>query len=326
MHIILRAIVMAPFFFCCLGIRMAPAQDYPSRPLQLVVPFPAGGAVDVVGRLVGQKLAVGLGKPVTIDNRAGFAGNIGAQYVARAPADGYTLLMAALTTYSINATLMRGTTGYDLEKDFAPIGIVGVLPLVLVINASLPSNSLAELIALAKRRPGELTFASAGNGSVEHVTGELFKRQAAIDILHIPYKGAAPAITDLLGGQVFIMFATVPTALANLKGTRLKAIAVTTPQRLATLPNVPTTNEAGLKGFEVSSVYGVLAGADTPRSVIDRLNRELAKAVEFNDVKERFQLLGIEPTHTSPEQAAARIKNEIARWAKVIADANIKVE
>ena len=326
MHIMFRLVAIASFILCCHGIRMAEAQDYPSRPLTLVVPFPAGGAVDVVGRLVGQKLSVGLGKPVTIDNRAGFAGNIGAQYVAKAPADGYTLLMAALTTYSINATLMRGSAGYDLEKDFAPIGIVGVLPLVLVINASLPANSLAELIALARKRPGELTYASAGNGSVEHVTGELFKRQAGVDILHIPYKGAAPAVTDLLGGQVFIMFATVPTALANLKGTRLKAIAVTTPQRLTTLPNVPTMNEAGLKGFEVSSVYGVLAAADTPKPVIDRLNRELAKAVKFSDVKERFQLLGIQPTHTSPEQAAARIRNEIARWGKVVTEASIKVE
>ena len=329
-----KACALALCLVACCCYRIAGAQDpaaspgpaYPARSIQLVAPFPPGGGIDVVGRLIAQKLAENLKTPFVIDNRAGFSGNIGAQYVAKAPADGHTLLVAALTTYSINAALYRSTIGYDLGKDFAPVSIVGTLPLVLIVNSSLPANTLQQLIALAKARPGQLSFASAGNGSIEHATGELFKRLAGVDMFHVPYKGSSPALTDLLGGQVFTMFATMPNAVANLKGKRIKSIAVLTPQRLTPLPEVPTTSEAGLPGMEVSSIFGLLALAGTPRAVIDRLNCETMKGLEHADLRERFALLGIVPTYTTPEDTVRRIHEEIAKWARVIREANIKAE
>ncbi|MCE9640861.1 MAG: tripartite tricarboxylate transporter substrate binding protein [Betaproteobacteria bacterium] len=325
MTILLRAAL----FTCALIAASAAAQEYPSKSVSIVVGFAAGGAIDTTARILGQKLAENLGKPVVIDGRPGDSGNIGARFVAKAPNDGHTLLMGlmgALTTHSMNATLMQGQTGYDLDRDFAAISIVGSLPLVLVVNSYLPANTVPELITLAKSRPGQLAFGSSGNGSIEHVAAEMFGRQANIKILHVPYRGAAPAMVDLMGGQIQAIMTTTTTAINNLKGGRLKPLMVATPERLITLPDVKTGRESGLPGFEVASTYGMLAPAGTPPAIVARLNREFTNIVATPDVKARFAQLGIEPAAMSPEESARRIRAELDKWNKVIRDANIKME
>lgn len=302
------------------------AQDYPTRAVQLVVPFSAGGAVDAVGRLVAQKLSERLGKPVVVENRPGASGNIGAQGVARAPADGYTLLMAAITNYAINAPLQPAQVTYNLEKDLVPVGTVGNVPLVLVVNPSVPANNLQELIQLAKSKPGQLTFASSGNGSTEHLAGELFKKIAGIDMLHVPYKGGAPAVADVMGGQVSAMVATTPNVLPNVKSNRLRALVIAMPSRNAQLPDVPAAAEAGLPGFEVASVYGILAPAGTPQPILNRLTTELQAILQMPDTLERLQQIGVEASYAPPAESSRRIRSEFAKWSKLIQDANIKVE
>jgi tripartite-type tricarboxylate transporter receptor subunit TctC len=311
---------------CAINAASVCAQEYPTKPVVIVVPFAAGGAVDTVARVLGQKLTDSLGKPVVIDNRPGNSGNIGARYVAKAPNDGHTLLMAALTTHSMNVTLMEGQLGFDLDRDFQPAALVGYLPLVLVVNGSLPVKSVSDLVALGKARPGQLAFGSAGTGSIEHIAAELFKRQAGIEILHVPYKGAAPAMIDLIGGQIAAIFATAPTAIANLKGGRLKPLMTATAKRLSTLPDVPTAREAGLPGFEVAATYGVLLPAGTPAAIVTRLNREIDRVVALPDVQAKFQQLGIEIATATPDELSRRIRGEIAKWGKVIKDANIRIE
>jgi tripartite-type tricarboxylate transporter receptor subunit TctC len=263
---------------------------------------------------------------VIIDNRAGAGGNIGAMAVAKAAPDGYTLLMGALTSHSIIATLEHDTVKYQLEKDFVPISIVGTVPLVFVVNPSVPAKSLKELIAYAKSKPGDVSFASSGPGAPQRMAAELFMRRADVQLLHVPYKGSGPAMTDLVGGQVLMMVETVPAALPFIKSGKLRPLAVATTQRISMLPDVPSAAEAGLPDFEVSSMFGVLAPAKTPKPIIDRLNRELVKILQMPDVKEKLLQQGVIATSTTPEQAAARIKSEIAMWANVIKDSNIKAE
>ncbi len=300
------------------------AQDYPSRQVTMVVGYAAGGAVDAVARLLSQKLGDALGKPVVVDNKAGASGNIGAQFVAKAAPDGHTLLMAPVTTYAMNSLLYPATAGYHLDKDFA--GVSGYLPLVLVVNEALPARSVADLVKAAKARPGGMDYGSAGNGSIEHVAGEMFKQQAGVSMVHIPYRGAAPAITDLMAGQLSLMFATVPTAVANLKSGKLRPLAVTTPERIGALRDVPTTREAGYPGFEVASVYAVLAPAATPQPVVQRLNQEIGKILQMPDVQARFQTLGIERAASTPEEATQRLGQELAQWRKVIQSSSIKAD
>jgi len=302
------------------------AQDYPSRQMTVVVGYAAGGAVDAVARLISQKLGDALGKPVVVDNKAGASGNIGAQFVAKAAPDGHTLLMAPVTTYAMNSLLYPATAGYQLDKDFAGVSTVGYLPLVLVVNEALPARSVADLVKAAKAKPGGMDYGSSGNGSIEHVAGEMFKQQAGVSMVHIPYRGAAPAITDLMAGQLSLMFATVPTAVANLKTGKLRPLAVTTPERIGALRDVPTAREAGYPGFEVASVYAVLAPAATPRPVVQRLNQEIAKILQMPDVQARFQTLGIERASATPEETTQRLGQELAKWGKVIKDSGIKVD
>ena len=302
------------------------AQDYPSRQVTMVVGYAAGGAVDAVARLLSQKLGDALGKPVVVDNKAGASGNIGAQFVAKAAPDGHTLLMAPVTTYAMNSLLYPATAGYHLDKDFAGVSTVGYLPLVLVVNEALPARSVADLVKTAKAKPGGMDYGSAGNGSIEHVAGEMFKQQAGVSMVHIPYRGAAPAITDLMAGQLSLMFATVPTAVANLKSGKLRPLAVTTPERIGALRDVPTTREAGYPGFEVASVYAVLAPAATPQPVVQRLNQEIGKILQMPDVQARFQTLGIERAASTPEEATQRLGHELAQWRKVIQSSSIKAD
>jgi tripartite-type tricarboxylate transporter receptor subunit TctC len=302
------------------------AQDYPSRQVTMVVGYPPGGAVDAVGRMIAQRLGDSLGKPVVVDNKSGASGNIGAQFVAKAAPDGYTLLVAPLTSYAMNSLLLPASTGYHLDKDFAPVSLVGYLPLVLMANEAVPATTPAQLVAIAKAKPASLNYASSGNGSIEHVAGEMFKRQAGVSLLHIPYRGAAPAMTDLLAGQVQVMFATAATAMANMKTGRIKPLMVATPQRIAALPDVPTAREAGFPGFEVASTYAVLAPAGTPPAVVRRLNQEIAKIMQVPEVRQRFQTLGIETMASTPEEAGVRVNAELVKWGQVIKAANIKAD
>ena len=302
------------------------AQAYPTKPVTVVVPYPPGGATDIIGRVLAQKLSENLKQQFVVDNRSGAGGNIGAQAVASAKPDGYTLLMGAMTSHSINATLQKDTAHFDLEKDFAPIAIVGTVPLVLVVNPAVPAKSLKEFVALAKAKPGDMTYASAGNGSPQHLTGEQFKLVTKTDMVHIPYKGSGPAMIDLMGGQVKSMIETVPAAVSFIKAGKIRALMVTTKKRVESLPDVPTAAEAGMPGFEASSMFGMAAPAKTPREVIDRLNAELAKILQLPDVKAKLLEQGVYATHTTPAEAAKRIHDEVAMWAKVIKDANVKVE
>ena len=299
------------------------AAAYPDKPIKLVVPYPPGGATDIIGRVVAQRLGAALGQQVIVDNRGGAGGNIGAALVAKAAPDGYTLLMGALTSHSIMQTLESKTLNYNLEKDFAPISMVGAVPLVFVVNPTLPVNNLAELIAYAKARPGQLTYASSGAGAPQRMAAELFKRAAGVDMLHVPYKGSGPAMSDLVGGQVLTMVETVPAAQGFIKAGKLRALAVTTPERISMLPDVPTAGEAGLPNFAVSSMFGVLAPAGTPKEIVDRLNAEMVKMLQVPEVKEQLLQQGAYALSTSPQQTTERIRKEIGMWAAVIQDAKI---
>ncbi|MDM0089196.1 MULTISPECIES: tripartite tricarboxylate transporter substrate binding protein [unclassified Variovorax] len=304
----------------------AMAQTYPDRPIKLVVPYTAGGATDVIGRVVGLQLAKALGQPVVVDNRAGAAGNLGAASVAREKPDGYTLLLGALTSHSINSVLQPATAGFDMEKSFTPISVVGRVPLVVVVGPSVKANTLKEFIALAKSKPGGLNYGSSGNGSPQHLAAELFKRQADVQITHVPYKGSPPALNDLMGGQVDVVFDTLPATQAFIKGGKLRALAVTTPTRQAAIPDVPTVAEAGLAGVELTSMFGVLGPAGLPEPILARLSAALKEAMDKKEVKDSLLAQGAAPVYTTPAETRQQIQAEVARWSKVIQDAGIKAD
>jgi tripartite-type tricarboxylate transporter receptor subunit TctC len=290
----------------------------------MVVPYPPGGATDVIGRVLAQRLSIPLGQQVVIDNRGGAGGNIGAEAVAKSAPDGYTILMAALTSHSIMATLEKDTIRYDLIKDLAPVAVVGSVPLVWVVHPSLPVTNLKELVAYAKANPGKLTYASSGAGAPQRMCAELFRIKIGADMIHVPYKGSGPAMNDLVGGQVNTMCETVPASLQLIKGGKLRALAVTTPQRISMLPDVPTAAEAGVTGIEVSSLFGVMVPAGTPQPVINRLNAELQKILETPEAQEQLLQQGAYAVKMTPEQSAERIRQEIGQWARVIQEADIK--
>lgn len=321
MHKVLGGIAMAAGLAFAMSSSALAA--YPEKPIRLIVPYPPGGATDIIGRVVAQKLGGALGQQVIVENRGGAGGNIGAAAAAKADPDGYTLLMGALTSHSIMQTLERKTLSYSLEKDFAPITMVGSVPLVFVVHPSVPARNLKELIAYAKSKPGFLTYASSGAGAPQRMAAELFKRAAGVDILHVPYKGSGPAMNDLVGGQVLTMVETVPAAQGFIKAGKLHALAVTTPQRISMLPDVPTAIESGLPGFSVSSMFGVLAPANTPKAIVERLNTELVRILQMPEVKEQLLQQGAYAMSMTPEQTTERIKKEIEMWAKVIEDARI---
>ncbi|HYG41879.1 MAG TPA: tripartite tricarboxylate transporter substrate binding protein [Bordetella sp.] len=325
-----RAFLASALALCAgLAAHAAPAPAaaaYPERAVRLVVPYPPGGATDVIGRVLAQELSNSLGQQFVVENRAGAAGNIGADQVAKSDADGYTLLMGALTSHSINAELYKGKVPYDIEKSFAPVSIVGTVPLVFVVHPSVQAKSLQEFIALAKSRPGYLTMASAGNGSPQHLAAEMFKSMAGVDVLHVPYKGSGPAMTDLMGGQVLSMIETVPAAQGHVKAGKLRALAVTSDQRAEALPDVPTTAEAGLANFQVSSMFGIVAPAGTPAPVLEKLNGALKEIMAKPQVRAALLNQGAVATWTTPADAAARIAAERAKWAQVIKDAGVKAE
>ena len=298
--------------------------QYPDKPIRLIVPYPPGGATDVIGRVMAQKLTTALGQTVVVDNRAGATGNLGAAVVAKEKPDGYTLLMGALTSHSISSVLSAATAQFDMEKSFAPVAIVGRVPLVFVVNPAVKANTLAELIALAKANPGSITYASSGNGSPQHLASEMFQRLVGVKLLHVPYKGSGPAMTDLIGGQVQMMIETAPAAHGHVKAGKLRALATATSASIPSLPGVPTAPEAGLKGFDVSSMFGILAPAGTPAPIIAKLNAALKSILEQQEVKDSMLAQGANATWTTPEQAAQAIRAEVAMWTQVIKDGNIK--
>jgi len=303
----------------------AVAQSYPAKPIRLVVPFPAGGPLDLAGRAIGDHLAKAWGQPVVVENKPGAGGNIGADLVAKSPADGYTLVMGALSTHAVNPHLFAKMP-YDALKDFAPVTLVAVTPNVLVVNASLGANNVRELIALAKASPGKLSFASGSNGSAGHLAGELFKTLAGIDIVHVPYKGGAPAMQDLLGGQVQFMFDNLANSMAQLKAGKLKAFAVTTVKRSPLAPELPTMAEAGVTGFDISTWYGIMAPAGTPPDIVKKLNTEIVKFLASDNMKDKLKAQGAEAAPTTPEQFDAFIRAEWSKYAKIVKDSGAKVD
>jgi tripartite-type tricarboxylate transporter receptor subunit TctC len=300
---------------------------YPDKPIKLIVPYPPGGATDIIGRIIAQNLGQALGQQVVVENRGGGGGNIGAEAASKAPGDGYTLLMGALTSHSTMATLEKERLRYSITRDFMPVMVVGSVPLVVVVNPGLPVKTLPELVAYGKANPDKLNYASSGAGAPQRMAAELLRREANIRMTHVPYKGSGPAMTDLVGGQVNLMVETVPAALQFIKSGQLRALAVTTAQRISMLPDVPTTAEAGMPGVEVASMFGVLAPAATPKDILKKLNETVAKIVATPEVKEQFLQQGVyAAAPTTPEQSAERLAQEVSRWAKVIADANIKAD
>ncbi len=298
---------------------------FPTKPIRIVVPFPAGGTTDILARAVAQKLTETGGQPVVVDNRPGAGGNIGAELVAKSPPDGYTLLMGTVGTHAINPSLYARMP-YDHQKDFAPVILVAGVPNVLVINPAVPANSVQELIAYGKANPGKLNFASSGSGTSIHLAGELFKTMSGVQMTHVPYKGSAPALADLLGGQVQLMFDNLPSALPQIKGGKLKALAVTSAQRASALPDVPTIAEAGLPGFEATSWFGLLAPAGTPKDVIAKLNGEVAKWLASPEAREKLASQGAIAAGKTPEDFTAHIVAETAKWQKVVKESGAKVD
>jgi tripartite-type tricarboxylate transporter receptor subunit TctC len=294
----------------------AMAQGFPSKPIRIVVPFAAGGAVDVVARAVGQKMADQMGSPVVVDNRPGASANLGAELVAKAAPDGYTLLMGA-NGLATNVTLFKNLP-FDTLRDFAPIARVGYAPLVLVVPPSSPAKSLKELIALAKAQPGSLNYGSAGNGGSGHLATELLRLNTKIDVVHVPYKGGAPALTDLMGARLSFMLINPIEVLSNVKAQRLRALAVASPKRIAMLPDVPTFTEAGVPGYDASVWWGLVAPAKTPKEVVAKLSEEALKALQDEGVKEKLSGLGAVVDPAGPEQFGRFLKDEIEKWAQVI--------
>jgi tripartite-type tricarboxylate transporter receptor subunit TctC len=302
----------------------APAA-YPNRPVKLVIPFPPGGPLDIVGRAIAQKLTDAWGQSVVVDNRPGAGGNIGADIVAKSAPDGYTILMGALSTHAVNPSLYAKMP-YDAVADFAPITLVAVTPNVLVVNATLPVNSAKDFIAYAKANSGKLAFGSGSNGSAGHLAGELFKVETGADIVHVPYKGGAPATQALLAGDTQFMFDNLANAMPQVKAGKLKALAVTTAQRSKLAPDLPTMAEAGLQGFDISTWFGLFAPAGTPKDIIAKWNAEVAKILNSPEMREKLVAQGAEPAPTTPEQFAAFVRSEIPKYAKIVKASGAKVD
>jgi tripartite-type tricarboxylate transporter receptor subunit TctC len=290
----------------------------------MVVPFPAGGTVDFFARVVSTKLSESLGQPVLVENRAGAGGNIAVEAVVKSPADGYTLLMGS-EIVAINTSLYSRLS-YDPIKDLAPITLVGTVPNILIVNPALPANSVKELIALAAKSPGKISFASTGQGTSSHLSSELFKLMAQVDITHIPYKGGPPAVADLIGGQVYMMFINMPTGIGHVKSGKARILAVSSLRRVSQLPEVPTVDQAGLKGYDTQAWSGLYAPAGTPQEVIAKLNAEVVKILKMPAVREQLAAQGAEPVGDSPEEFARFNRDEIAKWAKLIKISGAKVE
>ena len=309
---------------CALPSAPAHARAWPAKPVTIVVPFAAGGTTDVLARALGEKLGTALGQPVIVENRGGAGATIGADYVAKAPADGYTLLMGAV--HHTIATSVYKKLNYDFQKSFAPITTVALVPNVLAVSAATPAKDVKELVALIKATPNKFSYGSNGAGTAQHLIGTQFATSIGQPLLHVPYKGSGPLTTDLLGGQVSMSFDTVTPVLPHIKAGKLRALAVTTAKRSSTLPDVPTLQESGFAGFDIGTWFGVLAPARTPADVVTRLNTEMVKVIQSPDFKKRMQDIGAEPIGNTPAQMAEQIASDTTRFAKLVADHKITTD
>ena len=303
----------------------AQSAGYPERPIRIVVAYTPAGATDILARTIGQKLTEAWGQPVIIDNRPGANGNIGTEYAAKATPDGYTLLMVTAGTHGINPSLYR-KLGFDAVKDFAPVSLVAMVPNIFVVNNAVPAKDLKEFIAYAKANPGKLNYGSPGNGSTAHLSMELFKSMTGIQMVHIPYKGSAGVLADLIGGQIVATMDNMPPYVPQVKAGKIRALAVSPTRRSPAVPDVPTVAEAGVPGYDSGAWFGLVAPAHTPKDIVNKLSRETARILKLPDVSARLSELGAEPVGGTPEQFAAHIKAEIAKWAKVIKDANVELQ
>ena len=321
-----KIVILCAGMLLTLAATAAQAQAYPARPIRFVVPYAPGGPLDLIARAIGQKLTEATGQAVVVDNKPGAGGNIGADIVAKTAPDGYTIVMGAVATHAINPTLYPKIP-YDPVKDFTPVAMVAVVPNVLVVNPALPVKSVKELIDFAKAKPSYLNFASGSTGSTGHLAGELFNALAGVQMVHIPYKGGAPAMADLLAGQVQLMFDNLANALPQVKAGKLRALAVTTAQRSAFAPDLPTLAEAGVPGFDLTTWFGIFLPGNAPRDIVLRLNTEINKALNAPDMKDRLEKMGAEPpANNTPERFAAFIKVEFDKYARVIKASGAKVE
>ena len=307
------------------SISAANAQAYPNRPIRAIVPIAPGGGTDTTGRLVTTRLSEALGQQIVVDNRAGGGGTIGASIVAKAQPDGYTILFGSISTHGVNPAIYKNLP-YDHIKDFAPVSLIGTVPNVLVVHPSLPVKSVSDLINYAKANPGKINYGSAGIGSPPHLSMELLKSMAGINLLHVPYKGAGPALAELLGGQTQVMCTSLAGQLPHIKAGRVRALAVTTAKRNPQLPDVPTMIEAGVPGYEVTIWYAVFTPAGVPKPIITRLNSELVKLLKMPEMKERMAQIGVDPAPSTPQELAAFVKSETAKWTKVVQEAGVKLE
>ncbi len=317
MLLTLAALMLAPM--------QSMAQDWPSKPIRMIVPFPPGGGTDIISRVIANKLAESLKQPIIVENKPGAGGNIGVDQTAKAAPDGYTIVMGQTSNLAINATLYAKLP-YDPIKDLAPIALVADAPVALVVRAESPFKTLGDVLAAARAKPGELTFASPGNGTVAHLTGELMQKSATIKFLHVPYKGSAPALTDLLGGTIDLFMASVPTSLGQIKGGKIRALAVSSAKRSPNLPDVPTISEAGLPGFDATTWWGVLAPAGTPAAIVARLNSELNAALATTEVREKIALEGGGAMGGSVETFARVLKADLDRWSVIVKESGAKVD
>ncbi|MEY2810503.1 MAG: hypothetical protein RLZ66_2014 [Pseudomonadota bacterium] len=300
----------------CLLAASVQAQPYPSKPVRVVVPYPPGGPTDIVARVLFQQVAESTGQQFVIDNRAGAGGNIGAEHVGKSPADGYTVLIGT-TAHAINMSLFK-SLNYDVQKDLAPVSLLTQGPLVLVTHPQFPANSVKELIDMAKAKPGSLNFASSGNGQSTHLSAELFNSMAGTKMVHVPYKGSAPALSDLMTGQVGIMFDTTLSAMPFVRAGKLKALGVTSPQRTPAAPEVPTIAESGLPGYEVFAWNGVFVPAGTPKAIVVQLNEEIRKAMQLPQVRDKFSAQGFAASWNTPDQFGVFVRNEVDKWARTV--------
>lgn len=304
---------------------LAASAQYPSKPIRLIVPLPPGGPVDNVGRIIAQQLSEGLGQPVVVENRPGAAGTVGAEAAAKSPSDGYTLLLGSTGTLA-SAPSLNPNLGYDPVRSFAPISLLASGPYLVVVHSSVPANSLRELIEFARSRPGQLNFGSAGTGNPLHIAGEMFKTAAGVNLVHVPYKGAAPALTDLIAGRIQIMIANAENFSPAIQTGKIRVLAVAGPKRLPQLQNVPTAAEAGLPDYEVSSWFGLLAPRGTPGDIVRRLNAEVSRALAMKEVQDSLLNRGLEPAGGSPEQFSAFIGSESAKWSRAVKASGAKLD
>jgi tripartite-type tricarboxylate transporter receptor subunit TctC len=322
MHTRIAATLLAGALSLSAGI--VQAQQWPTKPIRYIVPFPPAGATDITARIVAEKLGPALGQPVIVENKPGAAGNVGTELVAKSPPDGYTILQVTVAQ-SISETLYS-KLGYSLLRDLQPVAAVARVPNVMVVNPSVPARTVQEFIALAKANPGKINFASSGSGTSIHMSGEMFKMLTGVDIVHVPYKGSGPALTDLLGGQVSVMFDNLPPSMPHIKSGKLRALAITTTTRYPGLPDLPTMVEAGVPGYDSAAWFGIMAPTGTPREVVTRINAEVNKILALPDVRERFDQQGAIPSPGTPAEFGAFIKREIDKWAKVVKASGAKVE